>query len=188
MDFDGSDAGSSRSASHARVGSDAGPKPAPPTKLSKVDVDDQSAPQAGPSAPKGLVNSAPAPPSLGPLPPPKFVSRHARRQTEHTPVTPSTSVPSATFESVELPPQPERRASGHRRSATVASKSAARRARVSASVFEPPDEEKGDGQLSEAEAFRARIEALRSDMGDGWLKVFNQTQLASPPPPPVASG
>ena len=74
--------------------------------------------------------------------------------------------------------------SGHKRAATVASRSSARRNRVSASLYEPPtpDDDKKDNQFSEAEAFRARIEALRSDMGEGWLKVFNQSQIGSPPP------
>lgn len=63
-------------------------------------------------------------------------------------------------------------------------KAAARRARVTTSVYEPPlengnGEEEGD-QFKEADAYRARIEALRSDMGEGWLKVFNQSQLGSP--------
>lgn len=65
----------------------------------------------------------------------------------------------------------------------MSSKSAKRRARVSASVFEQSDGKKEDdskAQFAEAEAFRARIEALRSDMGDGWLKVFNQSHLGSP--------
>ncbi|KAF9241562.1 hypothetical protein BU15DRAFT_87147 [Melanogaster broomeanus] len=35
-------------------------------------------------------------------------------------------------------------------------------------------------QVREAELYRARIEALRSDMGDGWLKVFSQSQVSSP--------
>jgi hypothetical protein len=31
---------------------------------------------------------------------------------------------------------------------------------------------------ADADAFRRRIEALRKDMGDGWLKVYSQTQMA----------
>lgn len=61
-------------------------------------------------------------------------------------------------------------------------KGAARRARASASAYEPPEELNGDNakdQQNEAEAFRARIEALRADMGDGWLKVLNQSSLGS---------
>ncbi|KAH9014853.1 hypothetical protein EDB85DRAFT_2135474 [Lactarius pseudohatsudake] len=30
-------------------------------------------------------------------------------------------------------------------------------------------------EIKEADAFRARVEALRSEMGDGWLKVFSQS-------------
>ena len=43
------------------------------------------------------------------------------------------------------------------------------------SMFEPPDGDVGSGER-EAELYRARIEALRTDMGEGWLKVFSQSQ------------
>ncbi|KAF9227382.1 hypothetical protein BS17DRAFT_775392 [Gyrodon lividus] len=55
--------------------------------------------------------------------------------------------------------------------------------RRSYTAFEPPDTPPEDGsqsQIREAELYRARIEALRSDMGDGWLKVFSQSQVSSP--------
>jgi hypothetical protein len=50
-------------------------------------------------------------------------------------------------------------------------------------VFETPTakadevlvEEGMEREIREADAFRARIEALRSEMGDGWLKVFTQS-------------
>ena len=54
--------------------------------------------------------------------------------------------------------------------------------RRSYSVFEPPDNtvgESGERQMREAELYRARIEALRTDMGDGWLKVFSQSVAGS---------
>ena len=53
--------------------------------------------------------------------------------------------------------------------------------RRSYSVFEPPDGagESEESQIREAELYRARIEALRTDMGDGWLKVFSQSQVGS---------
>jgi hypothetical protein len=35
-------------------------------------------------------------------------------------------------------------------------------------------------QQRQAEAYRARIEALRSEVGEGWLKVFSQSGLGSP--------
>ncbi|KII92540.1 hypothetical protein PLICRDRAFT_37305 [Plicaturopsis crispa FD-325 SS-3] len=62
----------------------------------------------------------------------------------------------------------------------IGNKSAARRARASASVYEPPPTvaDGPEGQLRDADAYRARIEALRSDMGDGWLTVFSQTQMS----------
>jgi hypothetical protein len=84
-----------------------------------------------------------------------------------------------------------------RRSATLKSstlgKAKTRRGRVSASTFEPlpdGDEDEDDGpeaaarkQLREAEVFRARIEALKNEVGDGWLKVFSQSGMGTPSPP-----
>ncbi|KAJ4468168.1 hypothetical protein J3R30DRAFT_3830319 [Lentinula aciculospora] len=67
-------------------------------------------------------------------------------------------------------------------------KSSARRARVSASVYEAPSDDRNDNSdeihniVHEADAFRKRVEALRKDMGDGWLKIFNQTQMKTPSP------
>ncbi|KAG1770520.1 hypothetical protein EDD22DRAFT_966602 [Suillus occidentalis] len=69
--------------------------------------------------------------------------------------------PSAT---VRIPrPQSTNGKSSHRRVSTV---------------FDPPDE--GQSQIRDAELYRARMQALRSDMGDGWLKVFSQSQTPSP--------
>lgn len=105
----------------------------------------------------------------------KKMSRHSRHYTEFAPVS------SNAFEDPSpAPPTPKddsRPSTTHRRSATMSSRSATRRARVSASVYEPPTESK---PFDESAAFRARIEALRSDMGEGWLKVFNQSHLGSP--------
>jgi hypothetical protein len=47
-------------------------------------------------------------------------------------------------------------------------------------VFDPPDEGQSQSQIRDAELYRARMQALRSDMGDGWLKVFSQSQTPSP--------
>ena len=65
----------------------------------------------------------------------------------------------------------------------VKSRAAIRRARATASAFDSPAGAGDQGQS--ADAFRTRIEALRADMGDGWLKVLNQSHLGSPG---VASG
>ena len=58
-----------------------------------------------------------------------------------------------------------------------------RAARVSASVFEPqpppvgsPEAARERAEHQDAEAFRRRIEALRSDVGEGWLKMFAEGQ------------
>ncbi|KAJ7262252.1 hypothetical protein B0H12DRAFT_1201388 [Mycena haematopus] len=54
-----------------------------------------------------------------------------------------------------------------------------RRARVTASVYEPvtstSDGEGEDVVEDSVDAYRRRIEALKKDMGDGWLKVFRQS-------------
>ncbi|KAG1796523.1 hypothetical protein EV424DRAFT_552487 [Suillus variegatus] len=47
-------------------------------------------------------------------------------------------------------------------------------------VFDLPDEGQSQSQIRDAELYRARMQALRSDMGDGWLKVFSQSQTPSP--------
>jgi hypothetical protein len=40
-------------------------------------------------------------------------------------------------------------------------------------------EEGMEGEIKKADAFRAGIEALRSEMGDGWLKVYTQSNAAA---------
>ncbi|KAI6157775.1 hypothetical protein BKA82DRAFT_4061240 [Pisolithus tinctorius] len=50
--------------------------------------------------------------------------------------------------------------------------------RPSLSDFELPDTTQD--QIREGQVYRARIEALRSDMGEGWLKVFSQSHVSSP--------
>ncbi|KIJ68166.1 hypothetical protein HYDPIDRAFT_107828 [Hydnomerulius pinastri MD-312] len=58
--------------------------------------------------------------------------------------------------------------------------------RRSYTAFEPPSPSHGEREggrgsereSREAEVYRARIEALRADMGDGWLKVFSQSQVS----------
>ncbi|KAI0085193.1 hypothetical protein BDY19DRAFT_460943 [Irpex rosettiformis] len=200
VDLDGGgDVVSSRGGSHARSASErdvqqrttspAKPSARPPEHTNSIIPTSQSPlPVRRPSTTAGKPPSSP--PSAIPLPPPKFVSRHTRRQTEFSPPTPP---PERDFIDLSSSPSAnDRRTSSHRRSATMSSKSTARRGRVSASMYEPPTPggENGDIQFSEAEAFRQRIEALRSDLGEGWLKVFNQSHLASPKPtlPGVASG
>ena len=125
----------------------------------------------GPASPR---RAFPQPPDhLTGSPPPKRSSRHTRGRTEgaipaedagEIPQLPSLSV--ATVGSLK-----------------VKSRAAIRRARATASTFDPPGGSGDPGQSPEA--FRAKIEALRADMGDGWLKVLNQSHLGSPG---VASG
>ncbi|KAH9159861.1 hypothetical protein EDB89DRAFT_2223127 [Lactarius sanguifluus] len=98
--------------------------------------------------------------------------KHRRSHTEYAPalaLADSDGPPSP----VLVRPPPDRTMSVR----VSARRSAARRARVAASVFEAPGKvEDGVGEeIKEADAFRARVEALRSEMGDGWLKVFSQS-------------
>lgn len=100
--------------------------------------------------------------------------RHTRHRSELSPSPPSGGPP----------PSSSPLASGG-----TLSKSAARRNRVSASVFEQPTTGPDMNAEASAEAYRRRIEALQSDMGEGWLKVFSQGQMGSPGVSPgVASG
>ncbi|PSR76526.1 hypothetical protein PHLCEN_2v8429 [Hermanssonia centrifuga] len=192
----GSEAASSRSGSHARGASDGGiaqrmsgskkPSVAQPHEC-------EFTPQSLPSTSKAVAPVPTLPESAGPRPPSKFVSRHARHQTEISPPSSLSPKGRSALDTDALPTtsSADRTTVSHRRSATVASRATARRNRISASVYEPPPQsgEKREAQISDAEAFRARIEALRSDMGEGWLKVFNQSHLGSPSPTSgVASG
>ncbi|GAA5992289.1 hypothetical protein JCM10908_000408 [Rhodotorula pacifica] len=52
--------------------------------------------------------------------------------------------------------------------------STARRDRVSASLYEPPDS--SSSEAGSGEAFRRRIEALRSEVGESWLSVLSERE------------
>ncbi|TCD70332.1 hypothetical protein EIP91_003961 [Steccherinum ochraceum] len=206
VDLDGgSETGGSRSGSHSRMGSEAAGagraaaralSPGKASVLHPKDKPTTSASTAASSSTDAQAKMKVASPSTSaegsPSPRLRAKTRHGRHFTEYHP---GTNGRSAMDEALSSNPQDDStpfQTRGHQRSATMTSKSAARRARVSASVFEPPPTEKGTSgvakQLDEAEAFRARIEALRSDMGDGWLKVFNQSHMGSPPHAGVPSG
>ncbi|KAF8756986.1 Leucine-rich repeats protein [Rhizoctonia solani] len=58
----------------------------------------------------------------------------------------------------------------------VKPKAAKRRARASASVYEPGPTVTDEQRFDDAEAFRRKMEALRAEVGDGWLKVLSQQQ------------
>ena len=124
------------------------------------------------------VSLAPAPDVIITPHPPKH--HHRRSQTEYTPAPPPP--PQVALAESDGPPSPVlllRPPADRTMSVRVSSRrSAARRARAAASVFEAPGKaEEGSGEeIKEAsDAFRARVEALRSEMGDGWLKVFSQS-------------
>ncbi len=138
---------------------------------------------ASATAPLPAVDTA-TPPRSAIQPPPLDVMglapKHRRSQTEYTPA-------SATAESGAASPVLSRSPSERTVSVRVSSRrSAARRGRAATSVFETPvmkpddvlGEEGMEGEIKEADAFRARMEALRSEMGDGWLKVFTQSNAA----------
>ncbi|KAG6917432.1 hypothetical protein DXG01_002518 [Tephrocybe rancida] len=128
-------------------------------------------------------------------------TRHGRYQTEFIPSSTSFDIPDSLSSSFKVPspdessssllgpmtPASARKARG---TATLSSRSGMRRARVSASVFDHPsvsDGEEGTTRGLEAirdnaDAYRRRIEALKKDMGDGWLKVYSQSQIKTPSP------
>ncbi|KLO12269.1 hypothetical protein SCHPADRAFT_875707 [Schizopora paradoxa] len=129
-------------------------------------------------------SSAPAPaspPSEEPTPIRR--SRHNRYHTEFGPPSPPADIASS--------PPAGTLGRSTRRSGTLNSLSK-RRMRVSASVFEPAHSAADDlneggheNQMKDSDAFRARIEALRAEMGDNWLQVLSQSQFrpgASPKP------
>ncbi|TFY61194.1 hypothetical protein EVJ58_g4664 [Rhodofomes roseus] len=172
-----SDAGSSRTTSQARVGSEAGARADRTRSPKSAKAPLPSAPeppsQAGPSRVGGDLSLAlAAAPITTAIVRPIPKSRHSRHFTEHAPTSFAMSEDNA---DAAL-----QRGGSLRKSGTM-SRSAKRRSRISASMYTPAGEgtEEVD-QFKEADAFRARIETLRSDMGDGWLKVFNQSQLSSP--------
>ncbi|KAG6816978.1 hypothetical protein H0H87_001293 [Tephrocybe sp. NHM501043] len=128
-------------------------------------------------------------------------TRHGRSQTEFVPSSGSLDIsdslilplkpssPDQSSSSLLSPMAPVSLKKG-RGTGTLSSRSAKRRARVSASVFDQPsvsDSEDNGGRGTEAikdtaEAYRRRIEALKKDMGDGWLKVYSQSHMKTPPP------
>ncbi|QRW21200.1 leucine-rich repeat protein [Rhizoctonia solani] len=98
------------------------------------------------------------------------------------------AMPSTIREETE-PPTPcievkPSRPSAHRRQTSASSvggkpmgsKAAKRRARASASVYEPGPTVTDEQRFDDAEAFRRKMEALRAEVGDGWLKVLSQQQ------------
>jgi len=96
--------------------------------------------------------------------------RHTRYQTEYRP-SPLVSLS-------HFPQTSPTSAAGHQFSTTYSSKSEARRARISASVFEPSTmkfESEDNPSDDNAEAYRKKIELLKEDMGESWLKVYSQS-------------
>ncbi|KAF7321319.1 Leucine rich repeat domain protein [Mycena kentingensis (nom. inval.)] len=100
-------------------------------------------------------------------------SRHGRYQSEMLHFSESPSPPRVASPTTPATATFKRT----RNSATFSAKSSARRARVSASVFEPvrstsDGEEEVEEMEDGVEAYRRKIEGLKREMGDGWLKVF----------------
>jgi Leucine-rich repeat (LRR) protein len=152
-------------------------------------------PDASPDAPSPSVPTMPKTPVYTKVMRTPGRSRHSRYQTEFTPTMSTSSsppisssplrpIPSQLSQTPPLPtisraptsPVPGGRAL--QGSATFSPRSAARRARVSASAYEAPPAASGEGAGGPAE-YRKRIEALRSDMGEGWLKVYSQSQFGT---------
>ncbi|EAU91184.1 leucine Rich Repeat domain-containing protein [Coprinopsis cinerea okayama7 len=120
---------------------------------------------------------APTSPETSPSQPgqPARRTRHSRYQTEFAPTSPPRQE-----ERFVTAPTPFSAGSPPSRSATLSPKSAMRRARQSASMYEGPAGEEGEDETHRKDSvdeYRRRIEALKQDMGDGWLKVFSQSEI-----------
>ncbi|PPR07392.1 hypothetical protein CVT26_013708 [Gymnopilus dilepis] len=105
------------------------------------------------------------PSSLQPVGLPSLIRQHSRHRTEYVIRSSSSSVGQS--ESFLGPDELE----------GSSSKSERRRARVSASLFEPATMQ-ADNEIFEDDSmdiYRKRIESLKQDMGDSWLKVYSQT-------------
>ncbi|KAF8973332.1 hypothetical protein BDZ97DRAFT_1936181 [Flammula alnicola] len=104
-------------------------------------------------------------------------SRHSRYQTEFAHPSPSLSSVHE-HRSLDRPQQTPLLGTGGRPDFnTLSSRSEARRARMSASVFEQAvSNEESVASHDNVDAYRKTIESLKKDMGDSWLKVYNQTQ------------
>ncbi|KAK7057282.1 leucine rich repeat domain protein [Favolaschia claudopus] len=106
-------------------------------------------------------------------------SRHNRYQSElavnvSPPASTSTSPPVASPSDTPTATTFRRQ----RNSATFSARRSDRRSRVSASVYEPVNsisDGEQDAVEDSVDAYRRRIEALKKDMGEGWLKVFTQS-------------
>lgn len=127
-----------------------------------------------------------------------FRVRHTRYQTDFISSLNSSTAPDMVrysistadhnFSDPQCSTSPAASPSSTRVQPSLSSKWAKQRVRRSASVHEPPmsapdGEERGDFGGEEiknnADAYRKRVEALKKDMGDGWLKVFSQSELKS---------
>ncbi|KAJ7647401.1 leucine-rich protein [Roridomyces roridus] len=98
-------------------------------------------------------------------------SRHSRYQSEI--VQPTSPTDEERTPSLTVAPSASLRL--NRNSATLSGRGSARRARVTASVYEPVLDGQGDEATEDSvDTYRRQIEALKKDMGDGWLKVFRQ--------------
>jgi len=175
VELDGEGENSDASTSHTRTRSDGSSRPRSTVRIDPSPVRQESGlPNATNTTLPALKPEPSSQPSRIPRSPVR--SRHTRHHTEflHIPAVPD-PIPESTTNSF--------RKTNPSGSATFSSKSMARRSRVSASVYEPPTSMESVGgvenHVRDADAYRKRIEALRSDMGDRWLKVFSQSQTGS---------
>jgi hypothetical protein len=171
VELDGDGEHSDGSTSHTRTRSDGSSRP-------RTVKEDPSPARQESGLHVGTTTVLPTVKSEEPSPPPSITfrpaarSRHTRHHTEFL------HIPNPTPE----PTTSSLRKDSRNGSATLSSKSKTRR-RLNASLYEPPTSVEVAGgpgdQIREADEYRKRIEALRSDMGEGWLKVFSQSQMGS---------
>jgi len=115
----------------------------------------------------GTLNSALAYPK-------KF--RHTRHQTDYMPS--SHSISHTANHKLPISSGSSRHDSLKEASAADLSKSQQRQHRVSASVSEVYSPSSGDGatESGDHDTYRQRIESLKQDMGESWLKVYSQNE------------
>ncbi|KAJ3502292.1 hypothetical protein NLJ89_g8953 [Agrocybe chaxingu] len=148
---------SSRSGSHSRIHS---VDRRPETKTTETPRPEDSQPPVTQNAPLSYQTPDASPPEANDT---RLRPRHVRHQTDSFNATSFMAASEAKYPSL----------SRSNRRNTMTSRSEARRNRISASVFESPGEVPASDDSGET--YRRRIEGLKKDMGESWLKVYNQS-------------
>ncbi|PPQ68195.1 hypothetical protein CVT25_015027 [Psilocybe cyanescens] len=117
--------------------------------------------KADPTPPSPVSHQPPSEPTL-----PSQRPRHSRHQSEYFPSSDTSQSEQEQASLHAFRYKPVRQGS-----ATLASRSERRRARMSASLFEPSPADVKLANNEGIDSYRQKIESLKQDMGDSWLKV-----------------